>query len=89
MQSKGKPSPTVAEREHIARLKAMPCVICGTEGVEIHEPEQGLWHIALPLCPVCHRDNKYGWHGQRLNWKARKMGELDAINATVRRLMKP
>lgn len=88
MQSKNKPAPTVAEREHILKLKALGCVICGSDGyVEIHEPEQGLWHIAIPLCVICHRDNKYGWHGQRLNWKAKKWGELDAINATVRLLM--
>jgi hypothetical protein len=87
MQSKNKKAPTVAERAHIERLSAMPCVICGTDGVEVHEPEQGLWWAAMPLCVVCHRDPKYGWHGQRLNWKARKMTELDAIAATVRLLM--
>lgn len=87
MQSKNKPAPTAAERRHIAKLHELGCVICGADGVEIHEPEQGLWFAAIPLCPVCHRDPKYGWHGQRLNWKARKMGELDAIAATVRLLM--
>jgi hypothetical protein len=87
MQSANKPTMTAAERRHVAKLKELLCVICGAEGVEIHEPEQGLWFAAIPLCPVCHRDNKYGWHGQRLNWKARKLGELDAINATVRMLM--
>ena len=87
MQSKGKPAPTVAEREHISRIKAMPCIVCGAEPVECHEPEQGLWFASVPLCAVCHRDNKRGWHGERLNFKARKWTELDAINATVRLLM--
>jgi hypothetical protein len=88
VQSKHKPAPTVAERAHIERLTELPCIVCGWAGpVEIHEPEQGLWFAAMPLCATCHRDNKYGWHGQRLNWKARKMGELDAINATVKLLM--
>jgi hypothetical protein len=88
LQSKNKPRPTVAEDAHIQRLKALPCVVCGSNGdVEIHEPEQGLWFASMPLCAVCHRDNTYGWHGARANWKARKMGELDAINATVRLLM--
>ena len=85
LQSKHKPAPTVAERAHIERLKEFPCIVCGSTGpVEIHEPEQGLWFAAMPLCAVCHRDNTYGWHGARQNWKARKMSELDAINATVR-----
>lgn len=87
MQSKNKPSPTVAERQHIERLKELPCVVCGASEVEIHEPEQGLWFAAMPLCAVCHRDGQRGWHGCRLNFKARKWGELDAINATVRLLM--
>lgn len=88
MQSRNKPAPTAAERRHIERLKELDCVICGGAPVEIHEPEQGLWFAAMPLCSVCHRDPKRGWHGQRLNWKAVKYGELDAINATVRLLMK-
>ncbi len=87
MQSKNKPALTAAERRHVEKLKELPCVICGAEGVEIHEPEQGLWFAAMPLCPTCHRDARYGWHGQRLAWKARKMGELDAINATIQMLV--
>jgi D-arabinose 1-dehydrogenase-like Zn-dependent alcohol dehydrogenase len=55
--------------------------------VEIHEPKQGLFFVAVPLCSVCHRDNTYGWHGARQNWKVRKMDQLDAINATIRLLM--
>lgn len=87
MQSKNKPAQTVAEREHVAKLAVLPCIVCGGGPVEVHEPEQGLWFAAMPLCATCHRDNKRGWHGERLNWKARKWGELDAINATVRLLM--
>jgi hypothetical protein len=87
MQSKNKPKPTVAEQEHIERLKELPCVVCGEGDVEIHEPEQGLWFASMPLCAVCHRDGKYGWHGARWNWKAKKWQEIDAINATVRLLM--
>jgi hypothetical protein len=86
LQSKNKPAPNAAERRHIERLKELDCIICGGGPVEIHEPEQGLWFAAMPLCAVCHRDPKRGWHGQRLNWKAVKYGELDAINATVRML---
>jgi hypothetical protein len=88
LQSKNKPKPTVAEARHIERLAALRCAVCGADGpIEVHEPEQGLWFAAMPLCTVCHRDPKYGWHGQRFNWKARKMGETEAIAATVHMLM--
>jgi hypothetical protein len=87
VQSKNKPAPTAAERRHIERLRQMDCIVCGAEGVEVHEPEQGLWFASMPLCPVCHRNDRYGIHGQRLNWKAKKWTEIDAINATVRKLM--
>jgi hypothetical protein len=82
MKSKNKPAPTAAERAHIARVAALPCVVCGAEGVEVHEPEQGLWWVSVPLCPACHRGPE-GWHGTRLRWKLRKVGELDAINRTL------
>lgn len=87
MRSKNKPAQTAAERRHVEKLAELCCVICGADGVEIHEPEQGLWFASMPLCPTCHRHPVYGWHGQRQNWKAIKFGELDAINATVRLLM--
>ena len=87
MQSKNKPKPTVAERRHIERIAALPCVVCGAEPVEVHEPEQGLWFASVPLCTTCHRDPQRGWHGARGNWRAMKMDELKAINATVRLLM--
>jgi hypothetical protein len=85
MKSKNKPAPTAAERAHIARVAALPCVVCGAEGVEVHEPEQGLWWVSVPLCPACHRGPE-GWHGTRLRWKLRKVGELDAINRTLEML---
>lgn len=88
MQSKNKPRPTAAEREHIERLAQLSCCVCGSDGpVEVHEPEQGLWFAAMPLCVTCHRHPVYGWHGQRANWKAAKVGEIEAIAATVRMLM--
>ena len=86
MQSKNKKPPTVAEREHNAKVAALPCVVCGTyDGSEVHEPEQGLWYIAIPLCYACHRGPE-GWHGTRLRWSLRKMTELKAINETWRQL---
>lgn len=87
MWSPNKSKPTLAEHEHIERIKEQPCVVCDEPGPsECHEPEQGLWWISMPLCPACHRGPE-GWHGTRLRWKLRKMTELDAINETIRRLM--
>lgn len=67
-------------------LAEMDCVICGAPGPsEVHEPEQGLWFVSMPLCASCHRGSD-GWHGTRLRWRLRKMDELKAINETYRRL---
>lgn len=86
MRTKNKPSQTASERNHVSRLAEQPCVVCGDTGpVEIHEPEQGMWFISLPLCPACHRGPQ-GWHGSRLRWSLHKMDERKAINETLRRL---
>lgn len=86
MRSKNKAAQTQAEAAHVARVAELPCVVCETSGPsEVHEPEQGLWMISMPLCPLCHRGPE-GWHGTRLRWKLRKMDELKAINETWRQL---
>lgn len=86
MQSKNKKPPTVAEREHIARVAALPCVVCGVEGVEVHEIVQGNWWLACALCPDCHRGSFNGLHGQKRIWSVKKMTELDALAETIRGL---
>lgn len=87
MQSKNKPAPTKAEAEHIARIAEMDCAICWKAGPsEVHEPEQGLWYLSIPLCPDCHRGSFNGLHGQRRIWSARKMTELLALNETLRKV---
>lgn len=86
MQSKNKPRPTAAEARHIARVAALPCVVCeAPPPSEVHEPEQGLWFASMPLCAACHRGPD-GWHGTRLRWKLRRFTELLAIDETHRRL---
>lgn len=85
MFSKNKAKQTPAEKQHVACIAAMDCIVCGASGPsEVHEPEQGLWMISLPLCYECHR-GKEGWHGTRLRWSLRKMDELKAINETIKR----
>ena len=86
MRTKNKKPQTAAEKEHTRRVAALPCAVCGTyEGSEVHEPEQGLWFVSIPLCVPCHRGPE-GWHGTRLRWSLRKMTELKAINETLRML---
>lgn len=87
MQSKNKAQPTRLEREHIARIKSQPCVVCGAAPPsEAHEIEQGLWFLSLPLCEDCHRGGHNGIHGQRRIWNALKLTEISALNETLRRL---
>ena len=89
MRSKSKPAQTKGERLHVARVAQLDCVVCGAVGPSVvHEPEQGMWWLAVPLCPACHGGPGFpeGWHGTRLRWSLRKMTELKAINLTHERL---
>jgi len=86
MKSKNKPAQTAQEKRHVEKLAELHCVVCGDSPVEIHEPEQSLWLISIPLCTACHRGSD-GWHGTRLRWKLRKYDELRAINETLRQVL--
>lgn len=78
---------TARERIHLARVKAMPCGVCGAEGQsEAHHIEQGLQFTAIPLCPDCHRGSHNGIHGQKRIWNVLKKNELSVLNDTIRRL---
>lgn len=88
MQSKNKKAPTVAEREHIERVKELPCSVCDEHGPsDAHEIKQGQWFTAVALCKSCHQGSLLGLHGQRRAWTLRKMDELDALAVTIQRLM--
>lgn len=88
MQSKNKPAPTKAEKEHIERIKDMPCGVCGTSGPsEAHELRQGEWHTSIPLCPDCHRGSLNGIHGQKRIWNVLKLDELAVLNRTIAELV--
>lgn len=88
MQSKNKKAPTVAERDHIERVKELPCSVCDEHGPsDAHEIKQGQWFTAVALCRSCHQGSLLGLHGQRRAWTLRKMDELDALAVTIQRLM--
>lgn len=88
MKSKNKPAPTAAERRHIERVAALPCVVCDAPGPsEVHEIKQGQWFTSCALCPDCHRGAFNGLHGQKRMWAVKKMDELDALAATVAQVL--
>lgn len=78
---------TPAARKHLERVKSLPCSVCDAPPPsEAHHIEQGLQWATVALCADCHRGPKMGWHGRRAAWAIRKVGELDALNTTIRRL---
>ena len=75
------------ERAHLARVKALPCSVCGAPGPsEAHHIKQGLQFTAVALCEWCHRGPMMGCHGQKRAWAVRKVDELDALNETIKGL---
>lgn len=92
MQSKNKPSMTIAERAHVECIKLLPCSVCDTGGgesapSEAHEIKQGQWYTSVALCADCHRGSFAGLHGQKRAWSLRKMDEIDALAVTIKRLL--
>lgn len=78
---------TKAEREHVGRVKELPCSVCDAAGPsDAHHIEQGLHWAVVALCKSCHQGQKLGWHGDKVMWNIRKMQELDALNVTIKRL---
>ena len=75
------------EREHLGRVKALPCSICDAPAPsEAHHIKQGHQFTAVALCPDCHRGHN-GLHGTKAFWRIRKMDEHDALNITIQRLL--
>ena len=79
---------TAREREHLGRVKALPCSICDAPGPsEAHHMKQRRQYTCIALCESCHRGALMGLHGQRRAWAIHKMDEADALNVTIQRLM--
>ena len=77
-----------AAREHLARIKSMPCGVCDAPGPsEAHHIKQGAHFSCIPLCSDCHRGPFNGWHGQRRIWNVLKKDELIVLSETIKRLM--
>lgn len=79
---------TPREREHITRVKELPCSVCNAPGPsQAHHIKQGQQWTVIALCQGCHQGSLNGWHGQRRMWAIKKMDELSALSVTVQRLM--
>ena len=75
------------EREHLARIKALPCALCEAAAPsEAHHIIQHRQYLAIPLCADCHRGGFNGIHGQRRLWSVKKVNEWDLLNETIKRI---
>ena len=78
---------TKAEREHLRRVKELPCSVCDAHPPsDAHHIKQGLQYTVVALCKDCHQGAYNGWHGQKRLWLVKKMGELEALDVTIKRL---
>lgn len=78
---------TKREREHLERVKSLPCSVCDAPGPsQAHHIEQSQPYTCVALCPDCHTGYN-GWHGTKAMWRIRKMDELGALNVTIERLV--
>ena len=78
---------TATERLHLARIKDMPCGVCGQAGPsDAHHIEQHMQYLCIPLCKDCHQGSHNGIHGRRSIWNVMKKNELSVLNETIRRL---
>lgn len=79
---------TAAEREHLLKVKMLPCSVCGQAGPsDAHHIKQGRQYTAVALCKDCHQGPVMGWHGQKRMWAIKKMDELDALDVTIKNLL--
>jgi hypothetical protein len=79
---------TKIEREHVGRVKELPCSVCDHPAPsDAHHIEQGLHFTVVALCKDCHQGAFMGWHGQKRAWNIRKMDEIKALNVTISRLI--
>jgi len=81
---------TKKEKEHMAAVKTLPCVICGTYGVDCHhicDTGRRLGHFyTLPLCKKCHT-GRDGFSGlNRGAWDKSLRHQIDLCKETHRKL---
>lgn len=80
---------TKAERDYMGRVAALPCVVCGSEPVQLHHVREGQgmaqraqnW-LVIPLCPSCHTGPR-GIHGDKSVLRQIKKDEIDLLAETI------
>jgi uncharacterized protein HemY len=78
---------TKAERQHVERVKSLPCSVCDAPAPSAaHHIRQDCAYTVVALCESCHT-GKNGIHGQKIMWKINKLDELQALNITLGRLL--
>jgi type II secretory ATPase GspE/PulE/Tfp pilus assembly ATPase PilB-like protein len=76
------------EREHVQRVKELPCSVCNQSGPsDAHHIRQDNPYSCVALCKDCHQGSENGWHGRRAIWNVYKMDELTALTITMQRLL--
>lgn len=81
------------EREHIGRVKELPCAVCGQAGPsDAHHILEGRTPgrkspnmLVIPLCKSCHTGSK-GIHGDRAMWRIYKANELVCLAETLKKV---
>lgn len=80
-------TPTKKEREHLGRVKELPCSVCNAPGPsDAHHFKQHRQYTCIALCKDCHQGSHNGIHGRKAMWNVMHMDEVDALNTTLERL---
>ena len=80
---------TKKEKEHLGRIKEMPCGVCNQAGPsDAHHIVQHNQYLCIPLCKDCHQGSFNGIHGQARIWSVMKLNEMSVLNETLRNLLK-
>lgn len=92
--------PTKSERDHMARVASLPCVLCERLGqhqwtrTTVHHLRAGQGagqrasnYLVVALCQDCHTDGRLGMHGDRTLLRIANVDELDLLGDTIAGLL--
>ena len=79
-------------REHMARVKALPCVACGAPPPSSAHHVNGDWKPrsdwrVIPLCYACHQGPQ-GYHAAKRSWVARHGPDYEFLPVVANMLAK-
>ena len=95
---KGKPVGRIKPRRvidprHIAKVRQLPCCVCGHSPVEAHHIKGGFGLSVkasdletIPLCSSCHRTGNHAIHNGWHEWEAKHGTQRDFLAATLEKL---